>query len=239
MIRDLGQAAHASRITFHVRRFTFSLPGGNPMTLTRIHWVRSGSAGDDLAIAYAGRELAGYLGKLTGTRPAVSAASRVNAQPGTVWLGICDRLPPPTGALSPTPWDDGFAIWADGGALYIASRNARSVLFGVYAFLETQGVRFVRPGPAGEVIPAIADVDAALNADRGDRALPTSRGVHRGCDLARPRARHGRLVRQAADEHRFPAIHPQRLLLQPVVRTEIQSAARRRTADRSRGVAIR
>ena len=42
--------------------------------------------------------------------------------------------------------------------LYIAGRNARSVLFGVYAFLETQGVRFVRPGPAGEVIPAIADV---------------------------------------------------------------------------------
>ena len=45
-----------------------------------------------------------------------------------------------------------------GRRLYIAGRNARSVLFGVYAFLETQGVRFVRPGPAGEVIPAIADV---------------------------------------------------------------------------------
>ena len=129
------------------------------MTITHIHWVRSGSAGDDLALAYAGRELARYLGKLTGTRPAVRAAGRVNAQPGTAWLGICDRLPaPPTGALSPAPWDDGYAIWAEGGALYIAGRNARSVLFGVYAFLETQGVRFVRPGPAGEVIPAIADV---------------------------------------------------------------------------------
>ena len=86
----------------------------------------------------------------------------MTCQPETAWLGICDRprcLPaPPTGALSPAPWDDGYAIWADGGALYIAGRNARSVLFGVYAFLETQGVRFVRPGPAGEVIPAIADV---------------------------------------------------------------------------------
>ncbi len=86
------------------------------------------------------------------------AASRVNVQPGTAWLGICDRLPPPTDALTPAAWGDGYAIWAEGGALYIAGRNARSVLFGVYAFLETQGVRFVRPGPAGEVIPAIADV---------------------------------------------------------------------------------
>ena len=138
------------------------------MTITHTHWVRSGSAGDDRAdadraLAYAGRELADYLGKLTGTRPAVRAAGRVNAQPGTAWLGICDRrsgcLPvPPTGALTPAAWDDGYAIWAENGALYIAGRNTRSVLFGVYAFLETQGVRFVRPGPAGEVVPAIADV---------------------------------------------------------------------------------
>ena len=38
-------------------------------------------------------------------------------------------------------------IWSEDNTLYIAGRNARSVLFGVYAFLETQGVRFVRPGP--------------------------------------------------------------------------------------------
>ena len=36
------------------------------MTITHIHWVRAGSAGDNLALAYAGRELAGYLSKLTG-----------------------------------------------------------------------------------------------------------------------------------------------------------------------------
>jgi hypothetical protein len=129
------------------------------VTITHIHWVRSGSAAPDRALAYAGRELAGYLGKLTGTRPAVRAAGRVNAQPGTAWLSICDDLSaPPTGAFTPAAWDDGYAIWAKDGALYIAGRNARSALFGVYAFLETQGVRFVRPGPAGEVIPAIADV---------------------------------------------------------------------------------
>ena len=214
------------------------------MTITHIHWVRSGSAADDRALAYAGRELAGYLGKLTGTRPAVRAAGRVNAQPGTAWLGICDRRSAacrrrPPARSSPAPWDDGYAIWADGGALYIAGRNARSVLFGVYAFLETQGVRFVRPGPAGEVIPAIADVTLPSTP-----IVETAHYRHRGVCIegatsldARPR--HGGLVRQAADEHRFPAVHPQPLLLQSVVRTEIQPKTRRSPADRRRGVAVR
>ena len=42
-------------------------------------------------------------------------------------------------------------------ALHRGPERARRV-FGVYTFLETQGARFVRPGPAGEAIPAIADV---------------------------------------------------------------------------------
>ncbi len=33
------------------------------MTITHIHWVRSGIAGDDLAIAYAGRELGSLPGQ--------------------------------------------------------------------------------------------------------------------------------------------------------------------------------
>ncbi len=129
------------------------------MNMARIYWLRTGAGDDDRVLAYAGRELARYVDKLTGVRPTVRSAQRVAARPATAWLGVCDRLPaPPGGALAPAPWDDGFVLWADGGALHIAGRNARSVLFGVYAFLETQGIRFVRPGPAGEVVPFAADV---------------------------------------------------------------------------------
>ena len=129
------------------------------MTLSRIHWLRSGIPADDRVLAYAGRELARYLGKLTATRPAVQGVGQFAAQPGVAWLGVCDTMPEPAAAaLSPAAWDDGYAIWTEEDALYISGRNSRSVLFGVYAFLEMQGVRFVRPGPAGEVIPAIAEL---------------------------------------------------------------------------------
>jgi hypothetical protein len=129
------------------------------MTLSHIRWIRSGIPADDRVLAYAGRELARYLEKLTGAQPAVQGASQVTSSADAVWLGVCDRMPAPaTGPLSPAAWDDGYAIWAERDALHIAGRNARSVLFGVYAFLETQGVRFVRPGPAGEVIPSMQAV---------------------------------------------------------------------------------
>jgi hypothetical protein len=124
------------------------------MNLTHIHWLRSDDPAADRVLAQAGRELARYVGKLTGAPPVTRAAQQATAAPGAAWLSLCDRLPaPPAGALTPAAWDDGYAIWATGETLYIAGRNARSVLFGVYVFLETQGVRFVRPGPAGEVIP--------------------------------------------------------------------------------------
>ena len=210
------------------------------MTITHIHWVRSGSAGDDRAIAYAGRELAGYLGKLTGTRPAVR---RGWPRECAAWDRMARHLrpicTPPTGALSPAPWDDGYRDLGRGRrALHRRPERAQRV------------VRRLRvPGDAGRALraawtggrghPGHRRRDAAIDADRGDRALPPSRRVHRGRNLARPRPRHGRLVRQAADEHRFPAIHPQRLLLQSVVRTQIQPQTRRSRADRSRGVAIR
>ncbi len=124
------------------------------MAISHIRWLRSGAPAADAVLAFAGRELARYVRRLTGERWDVRGARRIAAASDTLWLGLCDRLPTPaTGGLTPAPWDDGYAIWQAQGGLFIAGRNARSVLFGVYAFLERQGVRFLRPGRDGDVIP--------------------------------------------------------------------------------------
>ncbi|MBN1642238.1 MAG: DUF4838 domain-containing protein [Anaerolineae bacterium] len=124
------------------------------MTLEHIRWIPSGSSTQDDVLAFAARELSRYARRLTGTALTVNAEASLTVAPGTVWLGLCTQVPLPPGCeLSPAPWDDGFAFWADGGRLFIAGQNARSVLFGVYAYLESQGVRYLRSGDGGEVVP--------------------------------------------------------------------------------------
>ena len=125
-------------------------------TVSHIRWIHSGAADADSVLAFAGRELTLYVRRLAGQRWDVQSADRVGAEAETVWLGVCEGMPsPPGAALTPAPWDDGFAIWTDAGGPYIAGRNARSVLYGVYAFLEHQGVRYLRPGYDGEVVPRV------------------------------------------------------------------------------------
>ena len=124
-------------------------------TLSTIYWLETGEPATDATLAFAAQELATYANRIAGGRWKAQAAWRLQEAPGSAWLGICDWLPQPQGAgLSPSPWDDGYAIWTCNERLCIVGRNARSVLFGVYAYLETQGVRFVRPGPQGEVVPS-------------------------------------------------------------------------------------
>ncbi|MGI6208012.1 MAG: DUF4838 domain-containing protein [Anaerolineae bacterium] len=124
------------------------------MTITQVRWLRSGSREDDRTLSHAARQLARYVELMTGTEWDTGPARKLGTADGTAWMGICSNMPAtPTGSLSPAPWDDGFVVWAQDGGLFISGRNARSVLFGVYAFLESQGVRFVRPGRSGEIVP--------------------------------------------------------------------------------------
>ncbi len=51
--------------------------------------------------------------------------------------------------------DDGIEISLNQGRGYIIGSNPRAVLIGVYQALEHLGCRFLRPGPDGEVIPAL------------------------------------------------------------------------------------
>jgi hypothetical protein len=126
------------------------------VNLAHIRWIRSWSPSVDPVLSFAGRELARYLRMLTGSEPDVLGVREVTGRADAVWLGICDQVPlPPDEAMAPDLWDDGYAIWVGEVGLYIAGRNARSVLYGVYAFLEGQGVRYLRPGYEGEVVPRI------------------------------------------------------------------------------------
>ena len=127
------------------------------MTLSHIRWIRSWHSSTDSVLAFAGKELARYLHRLIGIEPDVLGVRERTTRAGAAWLGICDQLPLPGGVetLTPAPWDDGYALWADEDGLYIAGRNARSALYGVYALMELQGVCFLRPGFGGEVVPEI------------------------------------------------------------------------------------
>jgi hypothetical protein len=146
------------------------------MELAQVRWVRSTTPGEDPALDFAAHELARYVRQLTGEKWEVHAVREMTDEAGIVWLGLCDQLSLPPGCrLTPAPWDDGYAIWADARGLYVAGRNARSVLFGVYDFLEHQGVRYLRPGYDGEVIPRI---EALARPD--DQIVERPRYRHRG-----------------------------------------------------------
>jgi len=152
------------------------------MKISHLRWVLSGSPEVDSVLTHAADELSRYVHKLTGMDWDVRGLSRVDGRANTAWLGVCDQMPePPDGPVTAAPWDDGFAIWTEGSELFIAGRNARSVLFGVYDFLEEQGVRFVRPGPDGEIVPHIEQLvmpDSGSGA--GGATVEEARYRHRG-----------------------------------------------------------
>lgn len=130
------------------------------MAIAHVRWIATGSPQDDAVLQYAAEQLSHYVRRLTGDLWDARPAQEMGATAGdTAWLGVADRMPAVPGAgLTPAPWDDGFAVSESDGSLYIAGRNPRSVLFGVYAFLESQGVRFLRPGSDGEIVPSLDEV---------------------------------------------------------------------------------
>src|SRR5438034_11485910 len=105
---------------------------------------------DDEVMRFAAEEMAAYAARLTGQE-----ASR--GEPGrgrSVALRVDDRL----GA------GDAFLLRSADGGLTIASAGPRGVPYGVYAYLESLGVRFPFPGAEHEVVPP-----GELVVDRYDR----------------------------------------------------------------------
>jgi hypothetical protein len=94
---------------------------------------------DDSVLRFAADEMIKYAAKVTGEN-----ASRGEPGPDA---NIFLRVDAAAGA------GDSFVLRSTADGLVIMSELARGVLYGVYAYLESLGVRFPFPGEAHEVIP--------------------------------------------------------------------------------------
>lgn len=65
--------------------------------------------------------------------------------------------------LSLPTGEDAFAVTGDGHRVMISGSNARGALYGVYAFLEENGIRWLDPSPEGEIIPDNAELKTVLS----------------------------------------------------------------------------
>jgi len=114
-------------------------------------------------IDFALRELKRYLRLMTGDEVKVARAWGYNPEEPGIWLGmpwqfekallleVANRTPEFHGP------DDVIRVRARGGNVAISGSNARSILFGVYRWLEALGCRWLRPGNRGERVPKVAD----------------------------------------------------------------------------------
>ncbi len=94
----------------------------------------------DRVVRFAGAELKKYLRAIAGLEARV-AGSESPLGKFSIRLGLESVHGDP----------DGFTIRTEGNCLSIIGRNNRSVLYGVYAFLERLGCRFIEPGI--EIVP--------------------------------------------------------------------------------------
>ncbi len=111
---------------------------------------------DEPEINFASLELARHIKKITGHGVPIRQLKKYDPAKAGIWIGVVTSFGAAApSALTPSYWDDGYTLTQDGAQLRIQGTNGRSVLFGVYAYLERLGVRWVRPGKSGEIIPAL------------------------------------------------------------------------------------
>ncbi|MDO5566753.1 MAG: DUF4838 domain-containing protein, partial [Planctomycetia bacterium] len=141
---------------------------------------------DSPTVRFAADELVRYLGLMTGQSTATiiieSKQTTVDSQkttPAEIRLGLYSDFGKPHGVKDPA-CDDAFSIEIDHSRGFIAGSNPRSVLFGVYRFLEKLGCRWVRPGKSNELIPKLAldKVANGLTCKLTDKATYRFRGVN-------------------------------------------------------------
>ena len=107
---------------------------------------------DPAPVSFAAEELVKYLRRATNREVVLGKST---ASPGSCGLtvGLMEAIPGVSAEVPDSRMDDAIFIDVTGDHGVIAGNNPRSVLLGVYRYLTEFGVRWVRPGADGEVIP--------------------------------------------------------------------------------------
>jgi len=140
--------------------------------------VKDGHATCTIVVSSAGKgvaqeaaaDLQAYIDKAGGVKVAIVAEDRLGeAKDGTarIFVGPCRAAARVVDLKKLQP--EGFVIKTDGGDLYIVGRDTtdaglpvRGTFYGVCEFLERfLGVRWLMPGPCGEVVPKQATIAIA------------------------------------------------------------------------------
>jgi hypothetical protein len=105
--------------------------------------------GKHQTLEFAASELSRYLSLATGK------ALTASKGPALFTLAVADASEQALPADF-SPEDDWIIIRPQGKGYLLAGSNPRSVLFAVYRYLQELGIRWIRPGPKGEVVPKVA-----------------------------------------------------------------------------------
>ena len=103
------------------------------------------------SVKFAAGELQTFIEAISGAKLEIADALPKTDSPAILVAGNA----PETGKLK----EDGFVIRTGGARILIAGHGERGTLFGVYAFLETLGCRWLVPGDLGQVIPKHPTID--------------------------------------------------------------------------------
>lgn len=119
-------------------------------------------ARDNETLKFSAEELAKYLGRMSGDEVSFNLSEPccnftqghgVNKDSDCIWLGLFGDFEISPAAGEYHKFDDEIHVKVSQGKGIIAGVNFRSVLLGVYRFLEEAGCMWVRPGKSGEYIP--------------------------------------------------------------------------------------
>lgn len=104
---------------------------------------------------FAAGELIAYIAKITGGKlPQINEPVLPASFPIRIFVGqTAEALRHKLTFAEQVKLDDAFIIETKGNDLFILGKGDRGTLYGVYEFLERQGVRWLMPTEIGEVIP--------------------------------------------------------------------------------------
>lgn len=121
----------------------------------RSHRIRIGKIGTDPTVAFAVEELTRYLKKIDSALEVdiLQTDAVVDAFPRILWVGLDAKLAVDVPSVENAFLDDAICVQVQNDNGYITGSNPRSVLLGVYRFLQELGCYWARPSASGERIP--------------------------------------------------------------------------------------